>query len=129
MLFIKPEDITFETQNDLIDYITKGLPPRKQDFQRVMHAYRNSGRQSVIVDVDGKQIVEDSSSDGSIKFIGNFGTDSRKEITDEILQRIYENQCRNRNTILITAGIAGLVGAKLLLGHNSKKDKDDEKRR
>lgn len=129
MLFIKPEDITFETQNDLIDYITKGLPPRKQDFQRVMHAYRNAGRQSVIVDADGNQIVGDSSSNESINFSSNFCTDSRKEITDEILQRIYENQCRNRNTILITAGIVGLVGVKLLLGHDNQKDKDDKKRR
>ena len=37
-MIIDAKNIKFETQNDVIDYVAKGIPPRKKNFNQFIEA-------------------------------------------------------------------------------------------
>lgn len=116
-MIIKPENIVFETTEDVVDYISKGLPPSKKNFNKVMDAWNSSYDEyseddkpiagiDVIIPVDAKM---------------NIDTDT----FNEVCRRVYHDRIRNRN---IALGIAGAVALGMLgFGVSKhKKNKEDE---
>ena len=125
MILTKPENISFETQNDIIDYVCKGLPPRKQDFRKVVAAYRNPPAVD-IVDKDGKPINPNYKDEVYISPHAIPNNQEAKEAVSKTLDRVYVDRCRNRNIALGIAGITGLVALKCIFsGGCGKKDDED----
>ena len=103
MLLVKPEKIYFEDQNDVIDYVAKGLPPRKKDLRKVMNS----------LGVNEKVPNE--------PYIGSNILNIEKDDLKAVLNRVYED---NKKNYMIGAGIAvGTlvlgVGLGLLIGGGS----------
>ncbi len=123
MILVKPGEISFETQNDIIDYITKGIPPRKHDFELVMSRFMNPDSDTNIVDENGNKISSKSKDDVYISPMA-IPTDLKsRELLEKAMERVYANRCRNRNILLGIAGISGVIGLKMIKdNHNSKKE-------
>lgn len=82
----KVEMIKFETRNDVIDYVCKGLPPRKADYERLRTTIR------------GTKVDEKIHIDPIVKESIDIDTFTK------VLDHVYENNVRTRD-IFITAGI------------------------
>lgn len=106
-MIIDPKYIKFESQNDVIDYVACGLPPRKKNFDAVMQASEFGEYNGVVVP---SKIITMSNDD-----------------LQSVLQRVYADN--KRNTIIAGAIIGaltiGLVKVCLTAG---KKDNDDDER-
>ena len=90
MILVNPKEVKFESSTDMIDYVSKGLPPTKKNFDALV---------TMINDDD--LYIEGSTFMNKQQFIDG-------------LTRVYENNCRKRNAILIGAGVvvvAGVAGA------------------
>jgi hypothetical protein len=91
MIFIKPTEIDFESENDVIDYVSKGIAPMRKDFDNLI---------SMISDEDTAPYCMSGIIDKD-RFIDG-------------LTRVYENNCRKRNALVIGLGvitIASIAGA------------------
>ena len=106
MLLVDPKNVVFESRTDIVDYVAKGIPPRKKDFNKVMEAIHQQGE-----DVDGVSIPSDI-----------FIVDA--EEFESVLRRIYEVNCRKRNLIIAGIGIAAalFVGSKIVSHAKEKKE-------
>ena len=104
MILIKPENILWESRNDVIDYVGHGLPPRKKDFEKVIDALH--GRNDINIPTDITIMDQDE--------------------FEDIVRRIYENNCRRRNRLIIIGAIAAtiFIGAKIA-SHAKKKEQDE----
>lgn len=120
MIIMKPEKIIFETQNDIIDYVGRGLPPTKKNFRKLKEA---------IVDVKFQEKLPEES---STKVPGNdviipshLVLDLDDETFNNILDRMYTNRVR---TCKFTLGALGIIAAGLLIGkvRSSKEDNESE---
>ena len=105
MLLVDPGRILFENSNDVVDYVSRGLPPRKKDFERVMDAIHNNS-------VDNDVKIPDEC------FIIN------AEEFEAVLRRVYEANCRKRNALLIGLGVAAAacIGVKIAAHAKEKKE-------
>lgn len=103
----KVEMIKFETRNDVIDYVCKGLPPRKSDYEKLVTTIRYPKEEDNEINIDST--VTD--------LIDN-------ETFTKILDRVYEDNVRNRN-IMIGVGI--VTGFCIIRGAIELCKKDDEK--
>lgn len=110
MIFVKPEKVYFENQNDVIDYVTKGLPPRKKDFDKVI------GSIGVEKKEEGKPFIPEAVLDMDAS-----------ELKD-VLHRVYEDNRKNYMIGGIVAGsiIVGLVAALIIGGGDDKKSDNEE---
>lgn len=106
MAIMDPSKIKFENQGDVIDYVTKGIPPRKKDFDELMDSIRGTDDPANHV-VIAPGIEFDMDEDAFIN----------------AMNRVYKNRCRNRN-ILIGASIVvgGVVIAALSSQHSKIND-------
>jgi len=116
---MNPAQIQFESQNDVIDYVTKGLPPRKKDFQSLMDAIEHRSPDDASVDKEnpGSRVIIRQ----GIEF------DMDDDALVNALNHIYKNRVHNRN-ILIGAGV--VIGALVFMGgmkqHNRIKELESE---
>lgn len=115
MSIISPEKIVFETEADLVDYVTKGFVPTKKSFEKFMSKMYNP---------NGEDEVRDPNS--NTVFIPErvfFNCD--RDTMDMVLRQVYANRVRNRN-IMLTA--IAVIGGLMLIGYHpwQHKKKDEE---
>lgn len=110
MSMMNLNNLQFESQNDVIDYVTKGLPPKKKDFETLMDAVATHDPS----DVDPSRHVIIAP---GVEF------DMDEDALINAMRRVYKNRCHNRN-ILIGAGIiiGGVVLFHATTEHNKVKD-------
>lgn len=114
MLTIKPNTIKFETQQDIIDYVTRGMCPTKKNFDAVMAQVRNPSTLPRDPETKDPYISPDVIPAAD------------REVVAAVMERVYENRKWNRNVILGTAGVVGGVALLVMLrGHMKEKEKDD----
>ena len=120
-MIVNPEKICFETTDDVIDYVSAGLPPTKKNFEKVITKvkkpdtylgdayYRNAPRAGIEVIIDESVI-----------------NPSDRNAIDYTLRRVYKNRIRNRNTALIASGVIGLgILGFIFNGKNSSNEPDE----
>lgn len=116
MLLTNPYKVKFENETDVVDYVTRGLPPTSKNYTAVMNAVRKVRRG--ITDEDDEQPHVFINPDMTIN--------CDDETFEKIMDRIYENRIRNRN---IGIGVSGAVILGVLVGlakHRSSSKDDDE---
>lgn len=116
MSIISPEKVVFETESDLVDYVTKGFVPTKKSFEKVMSKMYNPNSDDEVRDPNSNEVFIP----GRVLLNCDRGT------MDMVLRQVYANRVRNRNIILTTIGVIGgvmLIGA--IRGGSKKKDADD----
>lgn len=105
MLFIKPEAIVFETHEDIIDYVTLGLPPTAKSFDCIMEALHTSYKDDVCIDNGSRNGQRDIIIKQNI--IPDMIDD---DVYEEILTRTYHNRLVNTAIgagLIVVAGMAG----------------------
>lgn len=116
MSIISPEKIVFESQEDLVDFVTRGLVPSKKNFEKVMAKMYYPNADDEVRDPNSKEL-----------FIPErLFIQCDRDTMNIVLNRVYANRVRNRNIILVAAGVVGSV---MLLGAirgNKKKDDDGD---
>ena len=119
MMVVQPERIAFTEQDDIIDYVTKGLPPTKKNFEKVISKVKNP-------DNSGDFYYRNAPKAGVEVVINDYVVpyDQRDQL-DHTLKRVYKNRIRNRNTILIVGGLAVLGALGILIGGGGSSKNDD----
>ena len=119
MMIVQPERIAFTEQDDIIDYVTKGLPPTKKNFEKVISKVKNP-------DNSGDFYYRNAPKAGVEVVINDYVVpyDQRDQL-DHTLKRVYKNRIRNRNTILIVGGLAVLGALGILIGGGGSSKNDD----
>lgn len=115
MSIINPEKIVFETNVDIIDYVTRGLPPTKKNFEKVISKVINP-------DPDENSTCEVGK---NVYIPGRLFFKCDNDTMEQALTRVYENRIHNRNMMLAAAGvvIAGIIFGSIK--SNSKKKEDE----
>ena len=115
MLVAKPHQIQFDSKESIIDYVSRGLPPTKKNYQLLKEKIQNPDNEYSDV-TPGKDVIINEDLFNGI---------NRQEF-EEILDRVYKNQVRNRN---ITIGILGTVAIVCIAGgvHHHIEEKKEEK--
>lgn len=109
-MITNPTKILFEDEKDVIDYVTKGLPPTKKNFAKVINGLNNNG--------DGIHIGENV-----------FSNENDRELINHALNIVYENRVKNRNITILA--MVGLFTAGLFIGTSTtsrKYEKEIKKR-
>lgn len=105
IMMIDPKLVKFESTNDIVDYVTKGLPPTNKQFNELMEAVKNPVCYDDDVPLPGQRVIicqED--------VIDWYNNDTVNAEIIEILNRIHHNRIVARN-IAIGVGVAVAVGA------------------
>ncbi len=102
---VDPRTIYFESDVDVIDYISGGMfPPTKTKYEMVMEAIQNPENSEVRIN---QEQIRDP------------------QILLDMAERVYKNRCKQRNTMLaIAGGVATVILVAKLKGHHDKKDDD-----
>lgn len=121
-MIINPEKLVFECTNDVVDYIGRGLPPTRKQFDRLMEAVENPIEGICDPDspeLQGRVIIrkEDISNWTNNMFV-------RMEV-NKVLQEMYANRIRNRNIAIGIGAVALLVGLIFSSGKKSEKDSEE----
>lgn len=112
MLLTKPDSIKFESKTDIVDYVTKGLPPTKKNFNTLMAS------------VHVPTANANETKEGNVFIDENMFINCDQETFEEVMNRVYENRIRNRN---ISIGVgAGVIVLALLGVHKHNKNEDDD---
>lgn len=102
MSIIDPKKVVFETEEDVVDYVSRGLPPTKKKYKEFIN--RVSSPLSDL-DMDDSEIVGDTVIIRESLFLN-----CDKDTLQRSLERVYANRIRNRNIILtLTAVTAGVI--------------------
>lgn len=114
-MIINPERIVFESTNDIVDYISKGFPPTKNQFDRLMTAVNNpvDSRESRRPGYDviiTKECVKDWNDPVYVQ-----------NTVNEILNEVYKNKVAMRNTVIATGAVVIVGGIAIAALGNSKK--------
>lgn len=124
-MLTNPKRIKFETTDDIVDYVSKGLPPKKKNYNQI------------IFRLDSPITAEDLKNNRSI--VGNetvitedvvstwVTQDDTDELTDiiDILNRVYANKRKDTiKSIIIGAVVAvgAFVAGGAVAKHSSKND-------
>lgn len=97
-MIISPKRVMFETEKDIIDYVSKGLPPSKDNFKllidMIKDPYGESNIQNNKMNIDPSILLKQD-----------------KETLEKVLKRVYENRVTDKNNICtgICIGIAVIV--------------------
>lgn len=103
-----PKKMVFESTNDVVDYVSKGMIPSRKNFEKVMLRIRRP---------------DTTHEEGQVYIPEHLFINCDNETLNSTLERIYANRVRNRN---ITIGVIGGIAAVLLFGGmSSKKNKKD----
>lgn len=114
-MIINPERIVFESTKDVVDYISKGLPPTKNQFDRLMNAVNNpvDSTESLRPGYDviiTKESVKDWNDPIYVQ-----------NTVNEILHEVYRNKVAMRNTMIATGAIVIIGGITIAILSSSKK--------
>lgn len=116
-MIINPDKIVFNSELDVVDYVSKGLVPTRKNFLNLMDKMSNP-------DSDGEP-RDPQSKDIYLPERVLINCDS--ETMNSVLRQVYANRVRNRNIVLTVIGVVGgimLIGT--IRGGCKKKDKDDD---
>lgn len=107
-MFMDPKKAVFTSVEDLVDYVEKGLPPTKSDFEQVIEKIKmpNSVADPTLLQKTGKEVIV---TDLVVKK-GN------AETIEAVLNRIYENRRSRYKTGLIAVAVIGILGALAYFG-------------
>lgn len=111
MSVFNPKRIVFESEEDVIDYVSRGLPPTKKNFDQFITAVK-SPADELSVKGDGVSIPR------------SIFIECDNATMDIALRRVYANRIHNRNILLTTAGIIAGVICIGAIRSNCKKDDD-----
>jgi hypothetical protein len=104
-MLIDPKNVVFETKDDVIDYVSKGIfPPREEHFNQVMNKVRTPDEKNdpTLMCKKGREVVIDNT----------VIPESDREVLGDVLTRVYGNRVEKRDTILTLAGL-GIAGVLL----------------
>lgn len=104
---IDSSKIVFENPDDLIDFVTRGIPPTGKQYEEFKDQIRHAPAAHVETQ-DGQNLT--SMSQDSFRYSEDLDD---AEFMEKILDRAYTNQCRNRNiTIGAVIGffVLGIIG-------------------
>lgn len=111
-MITNPTKILFENEKDVIDYVTKGLPPTKKNFAKLINGLSNN--------------------DDSIHIGENMASNEiDHEMISHALNIVYENRVKNRNvTILAMVGLfaTGLFIGTTTASHKYEKEREEMKK-
>ena len=113
-MLTNPEKIVFESTDDIVDYVSKGIIPTRKNFEKIIIKVASPDAYgSTKVDRESVHIPE------------HLFINCDKETMRQAVARVYENRVRNRK---ITLGILGTIALGLLIGgiNSGKKNDDDE---
>lgn len=107
----KVDTIKFESKEDVIDYVCNGLPPRKNDYEKLIH-----------------RINSQEDEEPEVYFTKHVQIKDSDEFT-EILGRVYKDNCRNRNigvgALVIGIVVGTVAGLTKLAGSRNDDDKNE----
>lgn len=86
----KPDQLIFETEEDVINYITKGVVPNKSDAYEVFSAIRSPGTSLIQLNFSAAQ-------EDPIRFA-------------EIMEQVYENVREMQIAAGVGCAMSGLLG-------------------
>lgn len=115
-MITKPEKIKFETSDDIVDYISKGLPPTKRNYEKIKEAINTP----IKIEITDEMLQKQDQVLITQPMVGTLDEDTFLKVCD----RVYHNRVKERNLILMMVGI-GVLGA-LGFGIASNKKKEDE---
>lgn len=115
-MITKPEKIKFETSDDIVDYISKGLPPTKRNYEKIKEAINTP----IKIEITDEMLQKQDQVLITQPMVGTLDEDTLLKVCD----RVYHNRVKERNLILMMVGI-GVLGA-LGFGIASNKKKEDE---
>lgn len=91
---IPPTDLVFETREDVVNYITRGIVPRREDADLLINEIRNPG--SSVIKIEYAPNEEESA------------------IVADVLEIAYDNIREMQRVAAIACGVSGVLG--FLLG-------------
>ena len=116
-MITNPKKICFETEKDVIDYVSKGIVPTRRNFSKVING--------VIYPDDEISAAEKAGKDVVIK--EGIIPDEDRDAINRALNIVYNNRVKNRNLTIL--GMVGLFAAGLFLGSSvssSSSNKNEE---
>lgn len=114
MAIIRPERVVFESDADIIDYVSRGMVPTKRNFEKVMSKLLNPDES------DAPRV------DGEVRIPQYLLMDCDSETMEFVLRRVYENRVKNRNMALGAAGVVGGIVLLAMFSSHRKKKHDAE---
>ena len=119
MMILPPEKVMFNSQQDIIDYVSRGLPPTQKEFSNLMERIQRP--------MTYEEIMKSRNKNENLVYIEDrLFMNIEKEQFENILNRVYENNVRNRNVLLFSIGVVsiGLIGGMLFHKRNDEDDDD-----
>ena len=118
-MLIDPKRVVFETKDDVIDYVSKGIfPPTEAHFKQVMDKVRTPDEKNDpnLICKKGREVVIDNT----------VIPESDREVLEDVLTRVYGNRVEKRDTMLtlVGLGIVATVAYKLFSSKNDEEDID-----
>lgn len=107
-MIIKPENIKFENTNDIIDYVTKGLPPIKKNYEKIIDKVMSPDSSQYVDNLNEVVLPE--------KIFGS--TDN--ETLMHVLDRVYDNRIKTIKHTAIGLGIGACLLGLFKIFKNSK---------
>lgn len=105
-MITSPQYVKFENPVDIVDYVTRGLPPTREDFNALMTKIKLPDDWSTSLQKQGKEITVPQS-------VFTDWSEEEIDVLYKTLDRVYANRCRN---LKITCGaVAGVVVAGLVI--------------
>ena len=117
MAFINPERVVFESTDDIIDYVSKGIAPRRKDFNKVIRCINEPMTDDEI----------ESASSNDVVIPDNIFIGIDKEQFKDVLTRVYRNNCRKRNGIVIGISAGVVMAIALGIRHAHKEAERDDR--
>ena len=114
-MIIDPKNIVFENTKDVVDYISRGIPPTKKQYERVMYAVNHPLKKGQSLDGVDVVIYEEDIINWSNS---NYVQDSVNAILDEV----HRNRVRNAE-IAIATGLAIVLTGNIIRKKRKKKEK------
>lgn len=118
MIMPKPALIQFETLNDVVDYVSYGMIPKKTDFQQVMIRLKDPNE--IPRDPSTKEVYIASD-------VVPDDPETRAAIAS-VLERVYHDRKKNRRNMLIFAGALAIafIGGSMFISHCKNKREREE---
>ena len=90
-----PKKIIFETNKDLVDFVSRGRIPKEEYFNKFIDA------------VEYKDYQEDN----EINIVDGVLTENNRPIISDVLKRVYDNRIQNKKNIGIGLLSALIIGS------------------
>lgn len=116
-MITNPKKIYFETEKDIIDYVSKGIVPSRKNFSKVINGVIFPDNEISAKEKMGKDVVI---KEGII-------ANEDKDAINRALNIVYDNRVKNRNLTIL--GMVGLFAAGFFIGSSvssSSSNKNEE---